>query len=212
MNRVVTLVKRVFCQSPLRRHLYREYMIEKGVEPKLLIYAVLTRWGSWVNAVSYLADYLVVLRDFLHSGNVTSDSAYFCELQTLLSTSFDGLYCEALFIKKYGGKLVSTLEKLESKSIPLAHSLYSIIEDVHLFMEYGCIEDELDPDIATNLASWTEESKHQLILSFQEVFSKSATKLALLWDTHPCHKLYELEYLIPSSSHYYPRPRGRRVQ
>ena len=85
---------------------------------------------------------------------------------------------------------MSTLEKLVKEH----SSLYSIIEDIHLFMEYRCIEeDELDPDIATNLASWTEAST-----SLYYLFKR----YLLCYETPALVINHELEYLIPSSFHY----------
>ena len=104
MNTLVTLIKRVFCQSPLHCRPFRDFMENK-------LNYLLTRWGTWVNAVAYLAEYLDVLGEFISSGEVTSRSACFGELKALLSTNVCRLKTEALFIKKHGGMIVSTLDQ-----------------------------------------------------------------------------------------------------
>ena len=61
MTTLVTLIKRVFCQSLLCRRLFRDFMERSGVRPKLHVpvYPVLTRCGTWVNAVAEYLDVLV---------------------------------------------------------------------------------------------------------------------------------------------------------
>ena len=129
---------------------------------------MLTRW---VNAVTYLAEYLDVLGEFISSGEVTSGSACFGEL------------------KKHGGMIVSTLEKLEPKQIPLAHSINGIMHNLSHYMEYGSLEDDdFDSDVNLSLEDLTSSERAACVSSFQEA---SATKLNSLWENHPARHFYE---------------------
>ena len=91
---------------------------------------MLTRWGTWVDAVTYLSEYLDMLKEFLSSEGVVSAAASFKELKSLLDTNFCCLKSQALFIQNHGGKIVSTLKSLESKAVPLAHILFSTITTI----------------------------------------------------------------------------------
>ena len=64
LNRVCALVKRVFCKAPQRRQELRAYMQALGLAPVMPVFAVMTRWGSWTEAVQYLAENLDILCDF----------------------------------------------------------------------------------------------------------------------------------------------------
>ena len=82
--------------------------------------------------------------------------------------------------------IVSTLEKLESKQIPLAHS---IMHDLSHYMEYGSLEDDdFDSNVNLSLEDLTSSKR---AASFQEVFIASATKLNSLWENHPVRHFYE---------------------
>ena len=156
--------------------MFRDFMERSGVRPKLPVYTVLTRWGTWVNAVAYLAEYLDVLGEFISSGEVTSGSACFGELKVLLSTNVCRLKTEALFIKKHGGMIVSTLKKLESKQIPLAHSINGIMHDLSHYMEYGSLEDDdFDSDVNLSLENLTSSERATCVSAFQEVFIASCS-------------------------------------
>ena len=95
MNKVVTLVKKKFCQSPLYHCLYCEFMDSEGIKPKLPVYAVLTRWGTWIDAVT---NTWYVKRVSIE---VVSAAASFKELKSLLDTDYCHLNSQALFIDKY---------------------------------------------------------------------------------------------------------------
>ena len=95
--------------------------------------------------------------------------------------------------------IVSTLEKLESKQIPLAHSINGIMHDLSHYMEYGSLEDDdFDSDVTLSLETLTSCERAACVSSFQEVFIASATKLNSLWENHPaCHSYEEVRIFDP---------------
>ena len=66
VNRLCALVKNVLCQAPQRHQQLRAFMLVKGNYSVMPVYAVhmVSRWGSWVQAIEYLADYMDMLSDY----------------------------------------------------------------------------------------------------------------------------------------------------
>ncbi len=96
LNRMCALVKRVFCQSPKRRLELRAFMMQQGLSPLMPVFAVQTRWGSWIKAVQYLAGNIDVLQGFIPTLPPTSKAVR--DLGVLLEENGKLLKVEATFI------------------------------------------------------------------------------------------------------------------
>ena len=54
VNSLVSNMKKVFCKSPSRVALFRQILPSISLPPK----PVITRWGTWIDAVVYYAEHL----------------------------------------------------------------------------------------------------------------------------------------------------------
>ncbi|CAB1316474.1 unnamed protein product [Coregonus sp. 'balchen'] len=134
VNRLYALVKKVSCQAPQRCLELRSFMLENCHSPVMPVYAVQTRWGSWICAVKYLAEYMDVLTDFTTTLPETAKCVQ--DLCELLREHKAQLKAQAVFIVEHCVKIVANLTKLEETSVPTAHNIASKLEKhpcLHLF-------------------------------------------------------------------------------
>ncbi|XP_046879422.1 uncharacterized protein LOC124469923 [Hypomesus transpacificus] len=129
VNRLCALVKKVFCQAPQRRLQLRAFMLEKGHSSVMPVYAVQTRWGSWVHAVEYLAEYMDVVSDF----TATLPKTAKC-VKDLLEEQKAQLKAQAVFIVEHSSELISLLTKLQKTSVPMAQTIASKLEDLQMHL------------------------------------------------------------------------------
>jgi hypothetical protein len=104
-------------------------VLEKEHSPVRPVYAVQTRWGSWICAVEYLAEYMDVPTDFTTTLAETAKCVRDqCEL---LREHKAQLKAQAVFIVEHSEKIVAKLTKLEETSVPTANNIASKLEDLH---------------------------------------------------------------------------------
>lgn len=66
LDRMVSLIKFIFCKAPIRRSRYKTLLIDLLAEkPILPPEPVITRWNTWFNAVCYHVDYWDYLLTFV---------------------------------------------------------------------------------------------------------------------------------------------------
>ena len=194
LNQLLSLVKRSFCQSPLRRRLFKVFMEERDVSPVLPVHPVQTRWGTWIEAAAYQSSYLLTLHEFFQSDIVDSTSATVEKLRELTSAHLNRLRAEATFARCHGGKLVSAVKVLQTRTAPLAHKVYGIIEDLKSTLEFGSRSDDVDfgEAVFDTLEMLPSEVRANCVSTFQAVYTRSSAKLVAIWENHPCRKLYGL--------------------
>ncbi len=133
-----------FCQSSKRRLELKAFMMQQGLSPLMPVFAVQTRWGSWIKAVQYLAENIDVLQDiniwdeifeyFIPTLPPTSKAMR--DLGVLLEENGKLLKVQATFIMEHSSNILATLTKLEETSRPTAATIFSQLEDLSMLFEY----------------------------------------------------------------------------
>lgn len=136
------LVKRVFCQAPRRSLELMEFMIQQGLSRVMPVFAVQTRWGSWIKAVKYLAENMDTLHDFIVTLPLSSKAVL--DLRALLEESRKLLKVQATIVVEHSSDILATLTKLEETSRPVVATIYSKLEDLSMLFQYGCTAEAED--------------------------------------------------------------------
>ncbi len=192
LNRMCALVKRVFCQSPKRRLELRAFMMQQGLSPLMPVFAVQTRWGSWIKAVRYLAGNIDVLQGFIPTLPPTSKAVR--DLGVLLEENGKLLKVQATFIVEHSSDILATLTKLEETSIPTAASIFSQLEDLSMLFEYGRTAEAEDwrPKTREQLNELNEDERYTCSELFKEAMAECFTKLQSVMEKHPCTELFKV--------------------
>lgn len=115
-NKMVSVVKKIFVKAPSRREIYRALMPDVPLPPE----PVVTRWGTWLEAVNFYADHFDSLKDVVSRFN-PEDSSAVREAQTLFEDPL--LAVEVQLIKTNFTFLARSIRKLETGGLPLLESL-----------------------------------------------------------------------------------------
>jgi len=62
VNKFISNMKKIFVKCPSRRELFEEYSFGVPLPPKPIV----TRWGTWLNAVRYYASYFELIEDIVY--------------------------------------------------------------------------------------------------------------------------------------------------
>ncbi len=183
LNRMCALVKRVFCQSPKRHLELRAFMMQQGLSPLMPVFAVQTRWGSWIKAVQYLAGNIDVLQGFIPTLPPTSKAVR--DLGVLLEENGKLLKVQATFIVEHSSDILATLTKLEETSRPTAASIFSQLEDLSMLFEYGRTAEAEDwrPKTREQLNELNEDERYTCSELFIEAMAECFTKLQSVMET-----------------------------
>ncbi len=192
LNRMCALVKRVFCQSPKRRLELRAFMMQQGLSSLMPVFAVQTRWGSWIKAVQYLAGNIDVLQGFIPTLPPTSKAVR--DLGVLLEENGKLLKVQATFIVEHSSDILATLTKLEETSRPTAASIFSQLEDLSMLFEYGRTAEAEDwrPKTREQLNELNEDERYTCSELFKEAMAECFTKLQSVMEKHPCTELFKV--------------------
>lgn len=192
LNRVCGLVKKVFCKAPQRRLELRAYMQAQGLAPVMPVFAVLTRWGSWIEAVQYLAENLDILYDFTLTLPLSSKAV--CDLRQLLEEKRDVLKAQAIFIVEHSTEILAILTKLEETSNPSAATIHGQLDNLHMLFEYGRTAGAEDwrPGTREQLRELDEEERVACSQLFQEVMAVCSARLQAVMERHPCMELLKV--------------------
>lgn len=191
MNKLCALVKRVFCQSPQRRRQLREFQQEKGFTPHMPVFAVQTRWCSWITAVGYLAENIDVLSDFLDtlcgaSAKCVLDLKELLKQKTLLKT-------QATFIVEHSLEIVTSLKRLEETAAPSAHTIAQMLEDLQMLFEFGRTAEDKDwrPQTTALLQGLSATQRKDCVDIFQTAMRECSIKLETTMENHPSLDLFK---------------------
>ncbi len=102
------------------------YMQALGLAPVMPVFAVVTRWGSWIEAVQYLAENLYILCDFIPSLPLSSKAVW--DLRVLLEEKEAILKAHAIFIVEHSTEIKTTITKLQETSNPSAATIHGQLE------------------------------------------------------------------------------------
>ncbi|KAJ8359049.1 hypothetical protein SKAU_G00155740 [Synaphobranchus kaupii] len=181
LNRVCALVKKVICQAPQCRLQLRSFMMN----PVMPIYAVQTRWCSWVRAAEYLTEHLDVLSAFIQTLPDTASCVK--ELRQLLRDQKAELQAQAMFVVEHSVEVVAALTKLEETAVPAAHQIAGKLEDLVLQFEYGRTAQNEDwrPQTSVLLKEIPEYRRLTCNDLFQAAMTACSSKLQTVLENHP---------------------------
>ena len=123
VDKLVGVVKRIYKKSPRRIRAFKEKFPSTPLPPS----PVQTRWGTWLTAVTYFANYFGEIKACI-SELPDDDSASIPTAKALLEE--DSITAELAFISDNYASLVSSIHKLEHSSLPLCESLSVVKEAV----------------------------------------------------------------------------------
>ena len=113
---LVSNVKKVFVKAPLRIQKFRELLPTLPLPPE----PVLTRWGTWLEAVSYYAEHFSEVKTVLDSLNA-EDAASIAITQECFSE--DGMDTKIQYSHTRFSKLPESITQLEARNNSLEYSL-----------------------------------------------------------------------------------------
>lgn len=119
---LVSCVKKVFVKSPIRIQRFHELAPNISLPPQ----PVLTRWGSWLQAVTYYADHFMEVKTVLNALNA-EDAASIGTAQECFAKK--GIEEKIRYIHTRFSKIPDSITQLEARNNSLQHSL-SLIEDI----------------------------------------------------------------------------------
>ncbi|KAL3109394.1 hypothetical protein niasHT_015239 [Heterodera trifolii] len=121
-DKLIAKTKAVFVKAPQRSNIYHQMFPDLAMPPK----AVLTRWGTWLQAVSFYWQNFEAVKEVVNSFD-PSDASCVSESQSCftLSTWQDLAYIHTNF-----GNLCPAIAKLESQGLSINESM-EIFADVH---------------------------------------------------------------------------------
>lgn len=191
LNRMCGLVKRVFCQSPQRRLELRAFMMQQGLSPLMPVFAVQTRWGSWIKAVQYLAENIDILHGFIQTLPLSSKAVR--DLRVLLEENGKLMKIQATFIVEHSSDILATLVKLEETSRPVAASIFSQLEDLSMLFEYGRTAEAEDwrPRTREQMKELNDDERYTCSEMFKEAMAQCSTKLQAVMERHPSTELFK---------------------
>lgn len=122
VNALISTVKRVFLKAPSRKKFFLDAVHDVPLPPS----PVHTRWGTWLEAAVYYADYFEVVKKLVQDLD-SEEAASIKEAQEVLSK--DGVREQLIFIRSNLLCIPSAIKKLQEKGLPL-HISIGIVEEV----------------------------------------------------------------------------------
>lgn len=119
---LVSSVKKVFVKSPIRIQKFHEVLPNLSLPPQ----PVLTRWGSWLKAVSYYAEHFNEVKTVLYSLNAEDASSIAAAQECFANI---GIQDKIEYIHNRFSKIPTIITQLEARNNTLEHSL-SLIDEI----------------------------------------------------------------------------------
>ena len=116
VDKFISLIKRIFVKANSRKRLFKEIFPDLKLPPN----PVITRWGTWVEAVEYHAAHFDAVQTIVRSFD-EGDNAAIAQAKTLLQSP--SLKEDLIFIASTFSTLPSAIEKLENSGSELVTSL-----------------------------------------------------------------------------------------
>lgn len=130
VNRLVSSTKKMFVKAPQRVQVYRDQLPDVPLPPE----PVLTRWGTWIQAVHFYNEHFQKIKPVVDS--FPSESAVSVGIaQKLFKDSKEA--CDIAYIDSNFGWLAESIKKLETVGRPLLESM-EIIEDAKRLLQGVC--------------------------------------------------------------------------
>lgn len=119
VDELVSNMKKVFVKAPSRVQAFKA-ALEIPLPPE----PVLTRWGTWINAVCYYSEHFEALKQFVCNELDSSDAAAIGKAQKLFEKR--SIRDDIAFIVSNFGSLPGVIERLESAGLALVDAVNSI--------------------------------------------------------------------------------------
>lgn len=116
VDKMIAKVKQIFLKCPARVLFFKN----NAPNIPLLPQPIITRWGTWIKAVSYYCEYFKEIKNIILELN-PDDAISIKETQKILDDP--SLEANLVFIHANYGYLPDTIEKLETQGLPLATSI-----------------------------------------------------------------------------------------
>ena len=120
VDKFIAAIKRIFVKAGSRKRLFKEMFPDLPLPPS----PVLTRWGTWIEAVIYHASHFDAVYAVVQNLE-DQDSSAISEAKTLMQSR--ALKDDLTFIASTFSALLSAIEKLENSNNELATSLRIIL-------------------------------------------------------------------------------------
>ncbi|CAF0815749.1 unnamed protein product [Brachionus calyciflorus] len=134
LDRLVSLIKFMFCKSPIRRSRYKTFLTEMNAGKVILPpEPVLTRWNTWFMAVTYHIDYWSYLTTFVDDEiRLFSETENLKDLLELLKN--DELKKEAELVSQNCEKFIILQQKFQGNSV-LAPQVFNDFNELYFWLE-----------------------------------------------------------------------------
>lgn len=162
-----------------------------GLAPVMPVFAILTRWGSWIDAVQYLKENLDILYDFIPTLPLSSKVLW--DLRALLEEKNHVLKAQAIFIVEHTTEILATLTKLQDTSRPSSATIHGELDNLYLLFEYGSTTGAEDwrPETTEQLRVLDEGERVVCSQPFQHTMAECSAKLQAVMESHPCMELFK---------------------
>jgi len=105
-------------------------------------------------------------------------------------TIYPEIFMQLQFIKENCHRLISALTSLETKEIPLACTVYNLLEDLRFYLRAGATKTTFGTETDQCLSKLSDAEKKKTIKSFQDIFKQARTKLEHHLEQHPAYSFY----------------------
>lgn len=122
VDKIVANVKNIFKKAPSRVQIFKNYAPEIPLPPEPII----TRWGTWINAVLYYCKYYDKIRDVINMLDSNDALSIKVSKKNLVKEHVQN---NLVYITSNFKVLSESILKLQTKNMPLAESL-SIVDNV----------------------------------------------------------------------------------
>lgn len=143
LDRLVSSLKKVFLKSPSRIEVFRATLPNVPLPPQ----PILTRWGTWISAVLYIAEHFSALKTIFEALD-ENDAASIQHCKKLLTSS--KLQKEVAFIACNYDFLPKSIESLEVKGASVSAALAVFLNAVNRINE---VQGDIGNKIKTKLAN-----------------------------------------------------------
>lgn len=134
LDRFVAATKASLCKAPSRRQALKLCLQAAGKPAQLPPVPVITRWGTWLQAVSYHVTNFEEEKTWISQER--EDSAAICELKNLIDSSH--LSADLLKISTVAKELPKVIKTLEQREI-LSANIWHLLETVRILLASNTI-------------------------------------------------------------------------
>ena len=146
-----------------------------------------TRWNSWFSSVASHAT-----GAHLYEGFFKAEASKGMAVERIIELVthkewYPEICLHLYFIQENCQRIASALTSLEMKKVPLACSVFNLMEDLRAYLAAGSTKESFGRETDYLLAKLPAEEKRKKIKSFNKVFRLSLQKLEGHLECHPAY-------------------------